>query len=194
MTKREFFKRYLNISEKKILNELEYSSEVWTVKKKEIIMEEGEVVTDIPFLMSGILKAYYHDPRGREKVYCFAHCPGDPAASVNDIYEMVEAMYTVEAIQMSELCYISLPVIQKLIQEEPEVRQIYETLLSASIINMTEHEKVISTYSPVERYEWFQERYQNVELSISQKDIASYLNMSPEHLSRIRKNRKLDQK
>ena len=45
-----------------------------------------------------------------------------------------------------------------------------------------------------ERYEWFQERYQNVELSISQKDIASYLNMSPEHLSRIRKNRKLDQK
>ena len=61
MTKREFFRKYLNIDDGKILDEMERYSEVWTVKKREIIMQEGETVTDIPFLISGVLKAYYHD-------------------------------------------------------------------------------------------------------------------------------------
>lgn len=53
MTKREFFRKYLNIDDGKILDEMERYSEVWTVKKREIIMQEGETVTDIPFLISG---------------------------------------------------------------------------------------------------------------------------------------------
>ena len=40
MTKREFFRKYLNIDDGKILDEMERYSEVWTVKKREIIMQE----------------------------------------------------------------------------------------------------------------------------------------------------------
>lgn len=190
MTKREFFRKYLNIDDGKILDEMERHSEVWTVKKREIIMQEGESVTDIPFLISGVLKAYYHDSRGTEKVYCFAYRPGEHAASIKDIHGDVEAMCTVEAVQESRLCYISLPVLQKLIQKEAVIRMTYETLLTASIAGMVEHEKVVSSCTPSERYEWFREKYRDIESEISRKDIASYLNMTPEHLSRITRNGK----
>lgn len=190
MTKREFFRKYLNIDDGKILDEMEHHSEVWTVKKREIIMQEGETVTDIPFLISGVLKAYYHDSHGVEKVYCFAYRSGDHAASIKDIYGDVKAICTVEAVQESELCYISLPVLQKLIQKESAIRMTYETLLTASIAGMVEHEKVIASGSPSERYAWFREKYHEIESEISRKDIASYLNMTPEHLSRITRNEK----
>ena len=60
MIMREFFKKYLEINDPKVLDELERHSEIWKVKKREIVMTEGEIITDIPFLISGVLKACYY--------------------------------------------------------------------------------------------------------------------------------------
>ena len=187
MIMREFFKKYLEINDSKVLDELERHSEIWRVKKREIVMAEGEIITDIPFLISGVLKACYCEKSGVEKVYCFAYQAGDVAASIKSIHGVVKALCTVEAVQDSELCYISLAFLQKLIRNNPQIGYIYEQLLSVSVERMMEHEKQITICSPAERYEWFQKQYPMLEEKVSKKDIASYLNMSPEHFSRIKK-------
>lgn len=194
MIKREFFKKYLGISNSKVLDELERHSEIWKVKKREIVITGGEILIDIPFLISGVLKARYYKASGAEKVYCFAYQTGEVVASIKGIHGTVRALCTVEAVQDSELCYVPLVFLQKLIQNNSHVAYIYEQLLSASMEQMMEHEKQITICSPTERYEWFQKKYPMLEEKVSKKDIASYLDMSPEHFSRIKRQKKSDLK
>lgn len=191
MKKRDFFRKHLKISDDGILDELEQHSYLWKVKKRETIMEEGELLTEIPFLVSGILKASYRDSTGEENVYCFAYREGEVAASINGLHGEVRAISTVKAVTESELCYVPLAVLQNLVRTVPELSYTYETMLSESMKNVVEHERIISMCNPAERCAWFAEKYPDLaDRGISRKDIASYLHMSAEHLSRIRPREK----
>ncbi|MDD6662693.1 MAG: Crp/Fnr family transcriptional regulator [Lachnospiraceae bacterium] len=191
MKKREFFQKHLKISDERMLDELERHSWLWRAKRRDHIMEEGELLKDIPFLVSGILKACYRDSSGEENVYCFAYREGEVAASINSLHGEVRAISTVKAITECELCYVSLEVLQNLVRTVPELGYTYEMLLSESMRNMVEHERIINQCDSIERYAWFAEKYPELtDRRISQKDIASYLHMTAEHLCRIRSRKK----
>ena len=191
MKKRDFFQKYLKIGDEKILDELERHSWLWRAKRRDRIMEEGELLKDIPFLVSGILKACYRDSSGEENVYCFAYREGEVEASINSLHGEVRAISTVKAITECELCYVSLEVLQNLVRSVPELGYTYETLLSESMKNMVEYERIVNQCDSTMRYAWFAEKYPELtDRRISQKDIASYLHMSAEHLSRIRSGKK----
>ena len=84
--------------------------------------------------------------------------------------------------------YISMETLLELVRNNLEAARVYNRLLSMSIRKIMEHEKILASCDARERYRWFIETYPGLAEQINKKDIASYLNMSPETLSRILKN------
>lgn len=75
----------------------------------------------------------------------------------------------------------------KLIHNNIEASHVYSRMLSMSLRKVIEHNKILMICEVQERYQWFRETYPGLSELVRKKDIASYLGMTPESLSRILK-------
>ena len=74
--------------------------------------------------------------------------------------------------------------------EKSEIIVFFRDIIGINVIRNMEHEKVITSSRVEDRYRYFLEIYPDLVEKVSKKDIASYLNMTPESLSRLLKNMK----
>ena len=78
-------------------------------------------------------------------------------------------------------------VLRKLAIENIEIALVCNRMQSVASMREYEYRKMILTCNPVQRYEYFLETYPGLEKKVNKKDIASYLNMTPECFSRMLK-------
>ena len=71
--------------------------------------------------------------------------------------------------------------------ENIEIALVCNRMQSVASMREYEYRKMILTCNPVQRYEYFLETYPGLEKKVNKKDIASYLNMTPECFSRMLK-------
>ena len=86
-----------------------------------------------------------------------------------------------------EIVRISADVLRKLAMENIEIALVCNRMQSVASMREYEYRKMILTCNPVQRYEYFLETYPGLEKKVNKKDIASYLNMTPECFSRMLK-------
>lgn len=186
--KKVFWKNVVGVKDETVLKALEKHSTEWNLKKGDLVIREGTIVTQIPFLISGVLKAFYTETSEKNRVYCFGYVPGEPVTAITALGTGAKSACTVEALSNCSLMYISMETLLGLVRNNLEAARVYNRLLSMSIRKIMEHEKILASCDARERYRWFIETYPGLAEQINKKDIASYLNMSPETLSRILKN------
>ena len=75
----------------------------------------------------------------------------------------------------------------KLTKDNLDVARIYNKMLSISLKKVIEHNRILSDYEVQERYQWFLETYPGLFELVRKKDVASFLGMTPESLSRVLK-------
>jgi CRP/FNR family transcriptional regulator, anaerobic regulatory protein len=158
------------------------------VKKKTLIQSEGELCRYIHYVHSGILRAYYLDKNGKESTIMFAVSDW----WVTDMYCFVNqkpAMMYIEALEDSILCQLSKENLDKLYQNVPKFERVFRILMQNAYIR--EQLRVIDNLSLTaeERYDNFYAKYPQIAQLVTQKQIASYLGMTPEFFSVIRKNK-----
>ena len=100
----------------------------------------------------------------------------------------MSSFLTVEAVTDCEIISTSASVIQKLSRESIEVALTCNRMQGISALREYEYRKVILTCTPAQRYEYFLEAYPGIMDYLNKKDVASYLNMTPECFSRMLKN------
>ncbi len=180
-----FWRDIIGVTEKHLLEEAAQYSIIRSLHRKEIVIREHERLTEIPFLMSGVVKSYCLDAEGREKIFCFGYQPGDPVTSIYSLDREIRSVCTIEVIRDAVLLCIPLGEMNRLVSGSLEAARIYEGLLSQSLQKTVERDHVLASCTARQRYEWFIRFYPGLDEQISKKDIASYLNMSSENLSRI---------
>lgn len=188
MSKKQFFKTYVGVRDETLAERLEQIAYKRQIPRGGIVIEKGEVVKEIPFLISGVVKAYYKDKKEREKIYCFGYLPGECVTAITDLGSgrmSVFALYTIEAIHDSELLCVPIEEMQRLASENEDCSRIYKLMLIRYLNRAVEYERATTLYVGKERYEWFQQTYPDLPEQVKKKDIASYLRMTPESLSRI---------
>jgi CRP-like cAMP-binding protein len=145
------------------------------VKKRQIIQRQGELDSKVYKVESGLLRSYSIDDKGKEHIYMFAPenwLVADNCDAKTPCQLFIDALEDSTLIVSEKAESIQNANVNSLIKR-------LETLQSRVI-------KLMSC-NALERYEHFIEMYPNILQRVPQRMIASYLGITPEALSRVRK-------
>jgi CRP-like cAMP-binding protein len=158
------------------------------VPKRSLILKEGQVCREINFVHSGILRAFYVDKSGRESTIMFAVTDW----WITDMFCFVHqqpAMLNIEAIEDSHVLQLLKTDLDTLFIKIPKFERFFRIMMQNAYIR--EQLRIIQnlSLSAEERYHIFLAKYPQVAKQVTQKQIASYLGITPEFLSTIRGNK-----
>jgi CRP-like cAMP-binding protein len=156
-----------------------------SLKRNEFLKVNGDVDTNLYFIKNGSLRIFVMD-EAEENTIRFGYQNNIIAALDSYITEK-STEYYIQAIKASELKVINKATITKLLTNYPELQQFWNAMLEQIIIQQLEREQDILTTSPLKRYQRVLERSPRLFQEIPNKYIASYLRMTPETLSRLKK-------
>lgn len=157
------------------------------IKKGDHLILNGEDVHSILFVLDGCLRTYFIDDKGKEHTIQFAVYDwwiSDMIAYISQ----TNALMNIECILDATIFEITREDIERLCYQIPAFNKLYRTKVEGSIVGYQKRIISILSQSATERYEGFIEKYPNIEMSIKNYHLASYLGITTESLSRIRKD------
>lgn len=156
------------------------------VKKGTYLLKPGEVCYDTFFVEEGLLRAYTIDKQGKEHIIQFV--PENWLMSDrSSAYFDEPADYFIEAIEDTEVILINKEFITKISGESDSFRLYNNRLLHNHIRHLQKRINLLLGATAEERYLDFIKMHTNLTLRVPQWMIASYLGITPESLSRVRK-------
>lgn len=156
------------------------------IRKRQYILQEGDVCKYIAFVEKGMLRSYTIDEKGNEHIMQFAF----EGWWISDQYSFLTgepAVYTIDALEDSELLLLSKSAEEQLLQKVPKFERYFRLLLQNSLI--ATQRRLISSLSQTaeERYHQLIAGCPTIPQRVPQHMMASFLGITPETLSRIRK-------
>ncbi|MDQ6756705.1 MAG: Crp/Fnr family transcriptional regulator [Bacteroidota bacterium] len=156
------------------------------IKKDTQLLREGDVCSQVFFVAKGLLRAYTIDSFGKEHIIQFG--PEDGWVSDrNSFYFNEPAMFYVDAIEDSEIVFINKEFYEKAEKIIPGFNSFSIMILHNFIRFMQKRISLLLGATAEQRYLDFIELYPRLTLRVPQWMIASYLGITPESLSRVRK-------
>ena len=164
----------------------------FTSDKDVKLIVEGETAANIYFLLSGIVRGFYYSENGKEITDCFVYESGDIIAS--DVpMNNAPSLITEETLVPCEIAALPINKIQELMSLYPEITQIYLQCLSLNLNRHREHTIALSRYCAATRYRWMKRTYPGLMDQVKKKHIASFLNITPQTMSNLRKRERTEQ-
>lgn len=155
-------------------------------RKGEFFLRAGEICKDTFFVNKGLLRMYSINEQGKEHILSFA--PENWfLIDRSSFYFNKESDYFIDAIEDSEVLVLSQEYFEELNQKHPEIIHKQNLLLNNHIRNLQKRITQLLGASAEERYLDFLKTYPNIYERAPQWMIASYLGVTPESLSRVRK-------
>ncbi|MGX5684080.1 Crp/Fnr family transcriptional regulator [Chryseobacterium cucumeris] len=159
------------------------------VAKKELILQQQQACKEVNFVQTGILRAFHMDTTGKESTIMFAV----PDWWITDMYCFINqkpAMLNIEALEESCILQLQKDHLDVLYHKVPKFERFFRIMMQNAYIR--EQLRTIENLSlPAEvRYHNFLKKYPEAVKRIRQKQIASYLGITPEFLSLIKSKQK----
>ncbi len=157
-----------------------------TIKRKEFLLKAGEVCKTENFINKGCLRTYTIDENGFEHILMFAI----EDWWTGDLYSFptqTPSTYFIDALEDTEVLQLSKTNLEKLYGQVPKFERFYRIIFQNALI--AQHERISQnlSFSAEQRYLHFIKKYPEVEQRISQKHVATFLGITPEFLSMLRK-------
>lgn len=154
-------------------------------KKKEFALKEGDYCDRIFFINSGIFRLYY-DLDGIEKTNSFC-CENCWFTDFESYLTGKKTEVHLQALEDSTIVHFKKSDIEALYRQYHNIERIGRILVERAFVEVIEETRLINSESPEERYLKLTEHRPDLFQRIPQHYIASFLNIQPESLSRIRK-------
>lgn len=182
---------FAHLEEKVQLQEVDkqFLKQFFTEKKlrrRQYLLQAGEQCSSLTFVAKGLLKSYSIDEKGNEHISLLAW-EGWWISDFESFVFGIPAKLNIDALEASHLLRISKTDYEALLSQVPAMERYFRILYQNSLA--TKDARLISahTHSAEEKYALFQEAYPQISQRIPQQLIASYLGLSPETISRIKR-------
>jgi len=152
----------------------------------EFLLREGDVCKYKSFVVKGCLKTYYLDENGLEHIIDFS-IEEWWAEDLFSFLTQTPATSNIKAIDNTDILQISKPDVELLYQRIPKFERFFRILFQNAYITQREQINQALAATAEERYLLFSKRKPYAEKRFSQKDIASYLGITPQFLSTLKK-------
>ena len=154
------------------------------LERKDFLMQAGEIAKYEYFITKGCLKVYTIDEEGTPHISMFAiedYWTGD----LSSFMTKEPSRYFIKATEPSELLGISRANYDLLFQEIPKFERFYRILYQKSLISYIRRSNHGISLTAEERYIEFKKKYPQIINRITQKDLAGYIGITPEFMSKI---------
>jgi CRP-like cAMP-binding protein len=155
-------------------------------KRKQNLIQAGETARCQYFILKGCVRSFYTDEEGAEHNIQFA-IEDWWIADIGNFLSQKPAKLTLEALEPTEAIYIEYDSQEEMYERIPKLDRYFRILLSNSLVAHQQRILSIISKSGDEKYAEFLEKYPQFVQRIPQIHIASFLGMTPEFLSRMRK-------
>ncbi len=158
-----------------------------SVKKGEIFLKEGQRCKHLYYLLSGFTRVYYLDLEGNEITHWF--CAKD--AIITSPFSYVKDERNIlffEALEDTELILISAKQLDKLLHYKPELSEALREMNAEFAMVLSRRVMSLHTQTAEERYLNLMKEHPLLFQKAKLSHIASFLGITQQSLSRIRKN------
>lgn len=157
------------------------------MKRKETFLRDGQVCHHHGFVISGSLRTYGVDNAGKEHNLQFA-ADNDWVVDLGSFYSGKASKLFIEALEPSHLLLIEKADLIQLYKQHVKFVRYFKVLFENKFVEM--QNRVLQNISSTaeERYLAFLEQYPHLSNRLSSVHIASYLGVTPEFLSKVRKD------
>ncbi len=164
---------------------LDQIAHVKHIKKGDSFLKYGKVARFSAFLLSGLFKFAILDEEGNEKIVKFSF-PDDFLANCESYNKRAPSAISITALEDSVILSINIKKLQPLYDLHVNLLHVNLELYREISEQQSEHQHILSFKSPLGRYRYLLERRPAIIQKISLTNIARYLYISREALSRAR--------
>ncbi|WP_163410321.1 Crp/Fnr family transcriptional regulator [Flavobacterium ajazii] len=157
-----------------------------TLKKGEFLLKENQVCNEIVFIEKGILRSFFVNHKGDEITNCFAF-ENEFMASFASFITEDTAEESIQALADTELQVLDRKAFERLYQSGFNWQETGRKLTELEFVNLQKRMVSFQKLSATQRYEELYQNHQKYLQLIPLQYLASYLGITPRHLSRIRK-------
>jgi CRP-like cAMP-binding protein len=156
------------------------------VKKKSFLLKEGNVCNFEGFVTKGLLKVFHVDKDGVEQIVYFA-AENWWVTDIDSFTNEKPSSFTIQALEDSEVLIISKKDKEYAYANLPSIEKLFRIMTQKTFVEM--QRKLINTLSKTseQRYIDFIQKYPQLSQRLSNLQIAAYLGISHEFVSKIRK-------
>ena len=153
-------------------------------KRRQYLLREGEVCRHEFFILKGCCRQYETDAAGKENVLQFS-VEGWWMTDMDSLLSEMPSMFNIDVLESGMVLRIGKQQLEKLFKEIPAVERYYRIISQRSHAAL--QRRVLFLQKPaIERYQEFVSRYPFFEKRLPQHQVAAYLGITPESLSRLR--------
>jgi CRP-like cAMP-binding protein len=154
-------------------------------KKNSLLLSEGEICKEFYYVQKGGLRTYFLDKKGQEKTrYIMLDC--SIGTALTSFIAQKPSFEFIEALEDSELLAISHVDFYRLNKEMDSWKMFYQKILEMAYSFQNKKIENIVTLSAKQRYEQLLDENPRYVQRLSNKILASYLDMTQETLSRLK--------
>lgn len=156
------------------------------VKKKDLLLTQGQFCRQLFYVDSGSIRAYNVSKEGKEATVMFAVQDW----WITDMYGFLnqrEALLSLEALENSRLVVLTHESFERALDAVPKMERFFRLLFQNAYVREQLRALDNISLTTEERYRNFVAKYPRIVEKVTQKQIASYLGVTPEFLSTVKK-------
>lgn len=165
----------------------------WTEKileKGEFLLRNGEICRYDSYIISGVLKAFCINSENGNEEILFLAIDDWWATDISSFSKQKASIYNIQAVEKTSLLQISHYSFQKMLREIPSLERYFRIILESYLGTLEKRIVFNNMYKAEQKYYDFLDTYPDIVSRVPQYLIASYLGVSAEFISRIRKKNK----
>ncbi len=168
------------------LAQVERTARARVLVRGETFLAAGDHAVDCGTVLTGVMREYFILEDGREVTRGFAG-PGDGVGSMSDLLSRAPARSTASAETDARLLIFPWAVLREAASRTPAWASVVARIIEQLYLTKAAREYELLALDAEARYLGFRERYAALEPAISLRHVASYIGVTPEHLSRLRR-------
>lgn len=182
-----YFRKWTNLTDE---NEAVVSSafEAVSIRKKMSLLSVGQTSKYLYFVVSGCLRSYYVDMKGVEHIYQI-RMDNSWITDLDSFFSQTPSKYNIESLEDTVLLRITHQRFEELLVEIPCLERYFRILFQKAYINALNRLNATMWESALDRYNEMLKENPEIFQRVPLVYIASYLGITPESLSRIRKQK-----
>ena len=182
----DHFKDYLPLNKIEI-EDLSSRCRPKKVKRRQFLLTQGEICRNYNFVVQGCFKMYKMDEATKEHNILFA-CENEWITDIGSFHTDKASELYIEAVEPSSVLQINKADLIHLYKTHPKFDRNFRVIIENKFIELQNRLLQTISSSAEERYLLFLEQYPHLQNRLPNTQIASYLGITPEFLSRIRSN------